>query len=94
MQKVSRFEDPAWYPRTADGVETNEVADGYIVYQPERGRVHYLNHTAAILLALCNGKSAVTEFPDLVQEAFGLSTLPTADIRECLEQLLAEGLII
>ncbi len=93
MQDSSRLDDPTWYPRSADGLETHEVADGYIIYQSDRDRVHYLNHTAAILLALCTGKNCVTEMPELLRSAFGLAALPVAETRECLERLAAEHLI-
>jgi hypothetical protein len=33
-------------PRRAAGVELSEVTDGFLVYQPDRDRVHYLNPTA------------------------------------------------
>jgi len=89
----SRTNDPAWCPETASGLETSEVADGYIVYQPAADRVHYLNHTAAILLELCNGKNRVADMPELMRLAFDLSSPPIEEVRECLDQLIREGLI-
>jgi hypothetical protein len=94
MSAPSRVDDPTWCPKAAEGMETHEVADGYIVYQPERDRVHYLNQTAAILLTLCNGKNSVTEMPELLQLAFELAAPPTLEVRECLEQLFTESLIL
>ena len=49
---------PEHYPKTTQGLEINAVDDGYIVYQSERDRVHYLNQTAALILELCNGRNA------------------------------------
>lgn len=94
MQDFTRIDDPTWYPRAAEGVETHEVADGYIIYQSARDRVHYLNQTAAILLALCTGQNRVTEMPDLLRLAFDLAAPPAAETRACLEQLIAEKLIV
>jgi hypothetical protein len=94
MQDLSRLDDPTWCPRAAEVTETNEVADGYIIYQSERDRVHYLNQTAAILLALCTGQNRVTEMPELLRLAFDLGAPPVAETRVCLEQLVAEGLVI
>ena len=45
-------------PKMASDLEINEVSDGYIVYQPDRDRVHYLNQTATLVLELCNGHNA------------------------------------
>jgi hypothetical protein len=93
MQESSRMNDPSWCPITGSGIETNEVADGYIVYQPTADRVHYLNHTAAILLELCNGKNQVADMPELLRLAFDLSSPPVEEVRDCLDQLIKEGLI-
>lgn len=80
-------------PKLASGVEINKVADGYIVYQPARDRVHYLNHTATIVLELCNGKNSPAEIAGLLQTAYELPTSPEAEVSACLQQLLAEGLV-
>jgi hypothetical protein len=93
MQDGSRKNDPTWCPTTAQGLETNEVADGYIVYQPAADRVHYLNHTAAILLELCNGKNKVADMPELIRLAFDLSAPPIDEVHECLDRLIKEGLV-
>jgi hypothetical protein len=45
------------YPKRVDGLEINPAEDGFIIYQPEQDRVHYLNHTAVLVLELCNGKN-------------------------------------
>ena len=39
----------------ADGLDVNEVPDGYVIYQTDADRVHYLNKTAAIVFELCDG---------------------------------------
>jgi hypothetical protein len=93
MQNLSRVDDPTWHPKAAENMETNEVADGYIVYQPDRDRVHYLNQTGAILLALCNGTNSAAELPELLRLAFDLSAPPVMEVRDCLELLIGEGLI-
>ena len=60
------------YPRHAEGVEINQVADGYVVYHPARDRVHYLNQTATIVLELCNGKNDAAKIASLLQTAYEL----------------------
>jgi len=80
-------------PRVSEGIEINKVADGYIVYQPERDRVHYLNHTAVLVLELCNGRTRVADLPGLIKSAYDLSAPPAAEVSECLAKLLAEGLV-
>jgi hypothetical protein len=81
-------------PVTAPDLEINEVSDGYIVYQPDRDRVHYLNQTAALLLELCNGRNAEAQLPELVRLAYDLSNPPIEDVTQCLDTLRNEGLIL
>lgn len=83
----------AEYPRQADNLEVNEVADGCIVYQPDRERVHYLNHTAALVLAFCNGQNRAEEIPDILKTAYDLPQPPSDEVRECLAKLIEEGLV-
>jgi hypothetical protein len=80
-------------PKLVSGVEINKVADGYIVYQPSRDRVHYLNHTATIVLELCNGQNSSTEIAGLLQSAYDLPQAPEAEVATCLQQLRSEGLV-
>jgi hypothetical protein len=93
MSESLLIQDPAWRPTRVSDIEINEVADGYIVHDRAADKVHYLNHTAAILLELCNGQSALAELPELMRQAFDLSAPPAAEVRDCLEQLIREGLI-
>ena len=93
MSDRPQIEDPNWRPARVSDVEINEVADGYIVYHRAVDKVHYLNHTAAILLELCNGNSSLAELPELLRQAFDLSAPPAAEVRDCLDQLMKEGLI-
>jgi hypothetical protein len=81
-------------PVKAPDLEINEVTDGYIVYQPDRDRVHYLNQTAALILELCNGRNAEANLPELLRLAWDLSEPPVEEVAECLETLRKEGLII
>jgi hypothetical protein len=81
-------------PVKVPDLEINEVTDGYIVYQPDRDRVHYLNQTAALILELCNGRNAEANLPELLRLAWDLSEPPFEEVAECLETLRKEGLII
>jgi hypothetical protein len=80
-------------PKLASGIEINKVADGYIVYQATQDRVHYLNHTATIILELCNGQNSRTEIAGLLQMAYELPAPPLEEVTACLNQLTDEGLL-
>lgn len=94
MQDPFRLDDPDWRPKAVEGVETHQTEDGYILYQADGERVHHLNPTAAILLALCTGTNRVSELPGLLRSAFNLASPPTDETRACLAQFVAENLII
>lgn len=80
-------------PRRAAGVELSEVTDGFLVYQHDRDRVHYLNATAALLLEICDGSLPASDLPPFLAAAFSLPAPPRDEVAACLAQLLAEGLL-
>ena len=80
-------------PTVVAGLEISLVADGSVVYDPERDRVHYLNQTAAVVFELCSGENEPGDMARVLQLAYGLEEPPEAEVRACLEQLSREGLI-
>ena len=78
----------------APELEINEVTDGFLVYQRDRDRLHFLNATATLVLESCDGTLAAAELPPLVAAAFDLATPPVDDVAACLTALLREGLLI
>lgn len=81
-------------PRRPAGLEINEVVDGYVVYQADRDRLHYLNHTAIVLLEACDGTLSAAELPELLARIYRLADPPTREVEHCLNALLAEGLLL
>ena len=61
----------ARYPRRAAGIVVAEADGAWIVRQPERGRVHYLNAAGALALELCSGALEWQAVVDLVCAATG-----------------------
>jgi len=80
-------------PEQADGLEIVEVADGFVVYQTERDRVHYFNHTAALVLTWCDGTKDIPAITQLLGESYELPQPPVAEVQQCIEQLRDEGLV-
>jgi hypothetical protein len=83
----------AQYPRQVDGLAVNAVEDGFMIYQPEADRVHYLNHTAVVILELCNGRNTPARIATLLKHAYGLSGTPEREVTETLVKMRDEGLI-
>lgn len=80
-------------PISVEGVEVIPTADGYVIYDEGRDRVHYLNHTAALVLEFCTGENSVEEIARRLQNAYDLADPPREDAFECIAQLRAEGLL-
>ena len=89
---MSEVEHPK-YPLAVEGAEVVTTADGYVVYDEQRDRVHHLNHTAALVLEFCTGENSAEQIVRMVQLAYDLPELPEAETRECLARLRAEGLV-
>jgi hypothetical protein len=81
------------HPVAVDGIEVVPTADGYVVYDEPRDRIHYLNHTAALVLEFCTGENSPEEIVGMLQLAYDLPEPPEAETRECLTRLRAEGLV-
>jgi hypothetical protein len=81
------------HPSRVDDIDVVEVADGFVVYDPARDRVHFFNHTAAIVLQLCDGTKSDDDIATLVQRCYELPAPPQTEIAVCLGQLREEGLV-
>ena len=80
-------------PALASDLDINESDDGLIVYQPSTDRVHYLNHTAGAVLALCDGTRGPEEIASFLADGFGLDGPPLEETLACLAELAKEGLV-
>ena len=81
------------FPKIADGIEINEVEDGYVIYQSEKDKVHYLNKTAVLVLEACTGKNSAADIVTIVKEAYSLPEAPEKGVADCLNTLIQEGLV-
>jgi hypothetical protein len=79
-------------PKKSDDLEVDEVEDGFVVYQPDRERVHYLNPTANLILELCDGTLTAAQIAELIAQTFDLAVPPSQEVDEALAKLEAEGL--
>ena len=80
-------------PQRTSGIEIKEVDDGFVIHEPGRDRLHYLNHTAVVVLELCTGAHTAARIAQLVQAAYALPAPPDAEVALVLDQLRDEGLI-
>ena len=78
----------------AEGLDVNDVTDGYVIYQIEADRVHYLNKTAAIVFELCDGARGADDIVARVGKMFEVEGTADAEIEACLQSLIKEGLVL
>ena len=81
------------YPKITEGIDINEVEDGYVIYQSEKDKVHYLNKTAVLVLEACTGKNSEADIRTIVREAYELPEDPVKEVSDCLNTLMQEGLV-
>jgi hypothetical protein len=77
----------------AEGHEFSHVPDGYVIYQSDRDRVHFLNPTAVIVYELCDGRHSVDQIGRFLQKSYALSAPPMAEVESCLADLLKEAIL-
>jgi hypothetical protein len=77
----------------ADGLEVHEVPDGYIVYQNAKDNVCYLNKTAAVVFEFCDGVFDSGEVVRRVAQIYDLDAMSHAEIEDCVQSLIKEGLV-
>ncbi len=53
-------------------LEVTQVPDGFVIYDEQGEKVHYLNPTAAVIYTVCDGKMPVSEVQAFVREAYDL----------------------
>jgi hypothetical protein len=80
-------------PKKVDGLDISPAEDGYIVYEPDLDRVHFLNPVAILILELCNGSNTEGKIVDLIGDAFGPQENLAEAIGETLAKMKAEGLL-
>ena len=90
---MTQPEEIAVRPLAKKGLELVESPDGLIVYDSTTDRVHHLNQTAAVILAMCDGTQTVHDIARAVGRLFESGDVSPEVTKECLEHLTKEHLI-
>lgn len=84
------------FPRSRDDVVFRELADDWVVFDPETRRLHVLNLTAALVWTHCTGEHGVEEIVRGVRDAFDEPPPPERvreDVGEALRTFARAGLL-
>lgn len=82
------------FPKQIDGLEISSVEDGLVVNDNCHGKVHYLNHTAGLVLTLCDGENSIETIADLLQKQFDLPEPPEQDVRDAIDEFVEEEFVV
>ena len=74
-------------------LDVSDVPDGLVVYDPGSDRVHYLDPVTTVVFELCRTGCPRNELAARVQQIWELDHTPTAEVDECVEQCLREGIL-
>lgn len=72
-------------------LEVTAVPDGFVIYDEPKGKVHYLNPTAAVLYSICDVERSVDEMQEFLRAAYDLDD--DIELGGFLEDLEMAGLI-
>src|SRR5438093_4341488 len=82
-------------PRARDEVAVCDIDGEAVVYDPNGSELHYLNHSAALVLDLCDGEASMKDMATAIADVY---EMPAADIekqvRSTVRQLQARNLLV
>lgn len=82
------------FPLRAPDLEIEEAGDGFIVYDEAKDRVHYLNHTAALVIELATGELEMQGIASWIARAYALEAPPIDDVKQLIDELREENLLL
>ena len=80
-------------PTRTSELETHQVEDGFIIYDPSSAQVHHLNNVAFFIYSLCDGSCPAEDIVRLVATAYALDAEPATEVDIALDALRQKGLI-
>jgi hypothetical protein len=80
-------------PRALPGYKIEPHPDGLVLVSNRDGARHYLNRTAALIYASCDGRASAEEIARTMAGQFGLDDPPLDEVLDTLTDLARRGLI-
>ena len=78
----------------APGIDALEHEQGITIRRGSSPQVYDLNHTAAIVLRLCDGTRTVGEAAIELASILGLAAVPFTEVSTCVQQLRVAGVLV
>jgi PqqD family protein of HPr-rel-A system len=81
-------------PRVRDSAAAVEIDGEAVVYDATRGQVHYLNHSAALVLDLCDGTATEDEMAAAIADVYEMPVGEVGEqVRGAVDSLRELGLL-
>ncbi|MCP3934528.1 MAG: PqqD family protein [Actinomycetia bacterium] len=80
-------------PKANPSLEVIASDGGFVIHDSASGVVHYLNETAAIVFALCDGELDANDIAELMKRSYRLEAAPVADVETAIAELLRLGVV-
>lgn len=80
--------------KQVQGLTLIEVPEGIVAHRNTLQEVHYLNHVAAMVLIMCDGKIPIDAICQIIKEEYHLKNTPVEDLEGCVRSLVELGLIL
>lgn len=85
---------PRAKPRARAELAVAEIDGEAVVYDEALYRLHHLNHSAALVFELCDGRATIVEMAEEIGDVFEMDAREVeGQIRPLLGQLREEGLV-
>jgi Coenzyme PQQ synthesis protein D (PqqD) len=85
---------PRVKPRARAELAVAEIDGEAVVSDPVPGQLHYLNHSAALVFGLCDGRTTIAEMAEAIGDAYEMDVRELdGQIRPLLRQLKDAGLL-
>jgi PqqD family protein of HPr-rel-A system len=85
---------PRIKPRARAELTVAEIDGEAVVYDPVPTKLHYLNHSAALIFGLCDGRTTIAEMAEAIGEAYEMDPGELeGQMRPLLKELQDRGLV-
>lgn len=85
---------PRVKPRARAALSVAEIDREAVVWDPVPEQLHYLNHSAALVFGLCDGRTTIAEMAEAIGDAYEMDPRELdGQIRPLLRQLREVGLL-
>ncbi len=80
-------------PKASPALEVIASDGGFVIHDSGSGVVHYLNETAAIVFAFCDGELDTDGIAELMKRSYQLDAAPVADVEVAVAELVRLGVV-